>query len=617
MKNIILFLISLCVFFVLSTSCSDFLDKEPDDMLTLDMVFEDKKRTEEWLANIYTQVPDLLSEPSFTFRALSDDLFVSPELQQYGMSFVVNAFQGNWNPLTDMSIDVWNSGYKAIRSAYIFMDNVKALPEQGVSQDDADFMRMEARFLIAYIYSRIISFHGPCPLVRELISPDQSIEDLMLVRTPYEEIVDWLDNELLELSNFFPEKLPQEAMQFGRPTKGVCLAVRARMLLYAASPLFNGNPDYADVLNPDGTPLFPQSYDAGKWRKAADATRMLLDVAEKGVYNLYTEKHTNGEIDPFLSFQNLFLTTAEKNKEIIFGRAEVNYDWARRTQPRNVGGSGFLSPTQALVDQFFMRNGLPITDAKSGYSETGFTEEPIFYENTSYDLADPDRTTGLVVGKNVYNMYANREPRFYISIRYNNQYISAYDLYTELMYNQAAGRPNHDSPQCGYLPRKGVSPDDLPRTKAYPYRPGIIFRLGEFYLNYAEALNECDPGNPEILKYINLIRERAGIPSYGNGEGLITPPSTQDEMRELIRTERRIELCLEGESRYNDIRRWKIAEEIFSEPFMGMNAYGTNPEEYYVRTVVSQPKFNKKMYLWPIKQSFIDNNPNLVQNKFW
>ncbi|MDR1202718.1 MAG: RagB/SusD family nutrient uptake outer membrane protein [Tannerellaceae bacterium] len=617
MKKISWILISIYSVAAILTSCADFLDKEPDDMLTLEMVFDDKKRTEEWLATIYTQVPDLLSESNFTFRILSDDLFISPELQQFGASFVVNAIQGNWNPLTDMSIDVWNNGYKAIRSAYIFMQNVKALPEQGVSERDAEFMRMEARFLIAYIYSRILSFHGPCPLITELVPPSSSVEELMRTRTPFEEIVNILDKELMELSAFFPEVLPQEAMQFGRPTKGICLAVRARLLLYAASPLFNGNPDYTDVVNPDGTPLFPQSYDPDKWRKAADATRLLLDVAEKGVYNLYVERYSNGEIDPFLSFQNLFLTTAETNKEIIFGRASVDYNWARRTQPRNIGGSGFLSPPQGLVDKFFMRNGLPITAPNSGYTETGFTSEPIFYENTSYDLADEERTKGLVVGKDVFNMYANREPRFYISIRYNNQYIPAYNLYTQLMFNQAAGRPNHDSPQCGYLPRKGVSPNDLPRTSAYPYRPGIIFRLGEFYLNYAEALNECDPGNPEILKYVNLIRERASIPQYGNGEGMISPPSGQDNIRELIWTERRVELCLEGEVRYNDIRRWKIAEEIFSEPLMGMNAYGATPEEYYVRTIVTQPKFDKKMYLWPIKQTFIDNNPNLIQNKFW
>jgi hypothetical protein len=600
------------------TSCADFLDKEPDDMLTLEMVFDDKKRTEEWLATIYNQVPDLLQGDGYALRSLAGDLFVTPELQLFGLSFVVNAVQGNWNPLTDMPIDVWNNGYKAIRSAYIFRQKVKALPDQGVSEQDAEFMRMEARFLIAYIYSRILSFHGPCPLVTELVSPDVSMEELMRTRTPFEETVEWLDKELMELSNFFPEVLPQEAVQFGRPTKGICLAVRARLLLYAASPLFNGNPDYADVVNPDGVPLFPQSYDPGKWRKAADATRLLLDVAEKGVYSLYIEKRPNGEIDPFLSFQNLFLTTAETNKELIFGRAVVDYyAWSNRCHPRNLGGGGFISPPQELVDKFFMRNGLPISDPNSGYTETGFTSEPIFYENTSYDLADPERTKGMVVGKDVFTMYANREPRFYISIRYNNQYIPAYNVYTQLMFNQAGGRPNHDSPQCGYLPRKAVSPDDMPRTSAYPYRLGIIFRLGEFYLNYAEALNECDPGNPEILKYVNLIRERAGIPPYGNGKGMITPPAGQDKTRELIRTERRVELCFEGEIHYNDIRRWKTAEKIFSEPIMGMNVYGATPEEFYVRTIVTQPKFDKKMYLWPIKQTFIDNNPNLIQNKFW
>jgi len=625
MKNRIWNFICIVSLVLTFSSCSDFLDKKPDDMLTLEQVFEDKTRTEEWLASIYNQaVPNLFSEANFSYRGLSDDIFISPELQQYGMSFEINAMQvGSWNPSTKMSIDVWTSGYKAIRSAYIFINNVKALPSQGVTEEDAEFMRNEARFLIAYTYTRILSLHGPCPIVKSMVSSNASIEDLMQMRTPYDESVEWLDQELLKLSNYFPTTLKTEATQFGRPTKGICLAVRARLLLYAASPLFNGNPDFANVKNQDGTALISQSYDPNKWKKAADATKLLLDMVAEGAYSLYTEMNTNGTIDPFLSYQNLFLTTAQTNKEIIFARplnASVvsNFIWVKRAYPRNMGGSGFISPPLGLVDEFFMKNGLPITDSNSGYSETGFTTAPISYNNTSYDLADATRTKGRVVATGVFNMYANREPRFYISIRYNNEYVVAYNAKTAFKYGEAGGRPNHDSPQCGHLPLKGISSSDYPTTPTYsPARPGIIMRLGEFYLNYAEALNEYNPGSTDILKYINLIRERAGIPQYGTDQGMITPPNSQDEMRKAIRKERRVELCLEGEIRYNDIRRWKIAEEIFSTPVMGMNANGTTNATFYQRTMVSQYKFNKKMYLWPINQTYIDNNPNLVQNPFW
>ena len=126
------------------------------------------------------------------------------------------------------------------------------------------------------------------------------------------------------MSKLLPTQYTTDAnSRFGRPTSGMCLAVRARMLLYAASPLFNGNSDYYDVKNPDGTPLFPQKYDAAKWERAARACKELIDLAEKGTYELFIKRNPDGSIDPFLSFQDLFLTSGETNKEIIFSRRSV------------------------------------------------------------------------------------------------------------------------------------------------------------------------------------------------------------------------------------------------------------------------------------------------------
>src|SRR5690606_33894467 len=132
------------------------------------------------------------------------------------------------------------------------------------------------------------------------------------------------------------------------------------------------------------------------------------------------------------------------------------------------------------------------------------------------------------------------------------------------------GGPTHDSPQSGYLNRKGVNPEADPKNNNVPYQPAILLRLGEFYLNYAEALNEASPGHPDILKYVNLIRERAATPPYGTAAGQINLATDQDNIREIIRKERRVEFAIEGDVRYNDIRRWKIAEDIFQTPIMGL-----------------------------------------------
>jgi hypothetical protein len=145
--------------------------------------------------------------------------------------------------------------------------------------------------------------------------------------------------------------------------------------------------------------------------------------------------------------------------------------------------------------------------------------------------------------------------------------------------------------------------------------------LGEAYLNYAEALNECDPGNPDILKYLNLIRERAGMPQYGTGKDSNgfdkIPLNGQDEVREAIYHERRVELCCENGLRYLDLRRWKKAEEVLNQPMYGMNFSGKDKATFYVRTVYQQRVYKKSYYWFPIYQSEMDKNQNLVQNPYW
>lgn len=629
MRRIVLIYFALSAF--LFSSCNDFLDKEPDDALTLEMVFDDKQRVEEWLAGIYLNIPLVGYFEQFGATYFSDDAQLAPALGQFDVTFnwiVVNN-QGGVNPTVKPSVDYWGEYYKSVRSAYILLKNIKPLPDQGLRESDVEQMKMEARFLIAYYYSRLLEIYGPFPLVTQAISSDTPLNELLLPRTPYENIVQWLDNEFLELSEFFPAVYSNPDKMFGRPTKGLCLALRSRMWLYAASPLFNGNPDYADMKNPDGTPIFPAQYDADKWKKAADATRGFLDLAETGVYELYTERYKNGEIDPFLSFQNLFLKTADKNKEIIFARPRGENHYINVVgNPRGVAGrAGYYGSTQNLADVFFMKNGLspiqgyesngnPIINSVSGYSEEGFTNSQIFYPNTSYNMGGADAREGLVVDAGTFMMYANREPRFYITLWYDNEWIPLVQRKTQFKSGGLDGGPTHDSPQCGYLTRKGVNPEADPRNQKFPYQPSILLRLGEFYLNYAEALNEAKPGDLDILKYLNRIRERAGIPVYGTAPGQIPVPANQNAMREAIRKERRVELAIETDVRYNDIRRWKIAEELFQTPIYGMNRNSSN-NDYYRRTVYMTRSFEKKNYLWPIYQDYMDNNPNLVQNKFW
>lgn len=197
-----------------------------------------------------------------------------------------------------------------------------------------------------------------------------------------------------------------------------------------------------------------------------------------------------------------------------------------------------------------------------------------------------------------------------------------------MMSNQADGGPTHDAPQNGYLNRKKISLESIPRDGKRPYRPGILYRLGEAYLNYAEALNECEPGNKDIIFYVNKIRERAGIPEYGTGtdnNGFQRIPYTNDQatVRELIRKERRVELCCEG-IRYHDVRRWKLGEQFLNGYDYGMNFGGTeysddtsNSNAFFVRSKCLLRVFQKKQYWMPIHQNEVDKDPSLVQAPFW
>lgn len=612
MKNIkyILLLLFISTF----SSCSKYLDKMPDDQLTLEMVFNDKVRTEDWLAGVYASVPDPVwgYVRDIGFDPLSDDMAPSTGWEQFGWTVLAKQ-TGNWNTSSDWSPNYWSELPKRIRSANILIANVKANPAQKFTEADALNMKYEARFLIAYYYSLMIDVYGPIPFKLGLTPADAAGDSLLLGQTPIDVTINWVDKELKDLSTLLPPKYT-EAQKFGRATSIMCLAVRARMLLFAASPLVNGNADYKDFVNNKGEKLFNSAYDAGKWTKAMEACKDLITAAEANGHKLYYEYNSDGSIDPFLSYQNMmFKKTTDGNKEILFARPDCNInDRNSHPTPRGTGGNGGLGVTQSLVDAFYMKNGLPISDPNSGYVEKGFSTTSEV-RNTKWIEVQGD---GKVTLPGTYNMYVGREPRFYISVLYNECWYRRENRTTRFYYGAWDGGPTHDAPQNGYLLRKGVHPDYDPRNGINPYHPGILYRLGEAYLNYAEALNEVDPTNADVLKYVNLIRERGGIPALNAG-------LTQAEMRLAIQRERRIELNCEG-IRYRDIRRWKIGEQTIDGDFWGMNFSGTensdnaaNPKAFFKRSVYQHRKFSKKNYWFPVPQGEIDKNPNLVQNPLW
>ncbi|HLR30890.1 MAG TPA: RagB/SusD family nutrient uptake outer membrane protein, partial [Fodinibius sp.] len=245
-------------------------------------------------------------------------------------------------------------------------------------------------------------------------------------------------------------------------------------------------------------------------------------------------------------------------------------------------------------------NGRPINDPESGYQESGFSEF---------------QAPGDTDARTTFNQWVDREPRFYVGITYNgSQWLNTepQPIVTKTWYGGNSGREigGNDYTPTGYVVRKhkSVASESTDNTSV------VMLRLAEIYLNYVEALNEYDPGHPGILEYLNRIRNRAGIPEYGSDE--LEAPSTQEEMRQVIRHERQVELAFE-ERRYFDTRRWKIAEETADGPIYAMDINASSESEFYNKVAFEERVFEPRHYLYPIPQDEINIDENLVQNPGW
>lgn len=247
------------------SSCN-YLDKEPDTEITLEMVFNDKARMEGMLAYVYDGLPDPLWGYTFKYgmSSLGDDLRPSWRWHQWSWDCNKRA-TGEWATNTGWNGDVWANMPHRIREAKLFQENVHAIPADNVTQADVELMKLECRALIAYYYWWFAYWYGPCPFVEGgyVYDPSTPANQLHFGPRPWDEIIDWCDKELKTIADELPAAY-SDPTKFGRVDKLFCLATRARMLLFNASPLVNGNEWYKDHADRKGNKLFPQSYDATK-----------------------------------------------------------------------------------------------------------------------------------------------------------------------------------------------------------------------------------------------------------------------------------------------------------------------------------------------------------------
>lgn len=606
MKNHIIFVFVACLTF--ATSCKKgFLDQVPNDRLTLDETFTNRATAEKFLANIYSLIPDEFAQryPDVG-RSAGIWTGASDEAEYvWGFNQANNVNIGSWDATSGFVNDYWNNFYRGIRSASFFMANIDKVTQDITPQLITQY-KNEARALRAIYYFYLVRIYGPVILLGDnVIEPDAPSESVRLPRSSFDECVTYIAAELQAAADNLPVT-PVNDRNYGRITKGQALAYRLQAYLLAASPLYNGNTDLASLKNKDGKQLISQTYEASKWKKASDAYKAYITQFVPSTYKLYRKNNSAGVFDPYLSCRDIFLD--KFNSEIIMSRLDGSIE-ARQYEmtpyhsgkASEVRGSAGLGATQNQVDAFFTANGRGINDPLSGYVATGFT-----------DFKAP----GSPIATNTYNPWVNREPRFYVNITYHNSVwlnTSFGNVITEFNNNGNSGKATggNDYSVTGYAVRKAMGLGNWRESN----RAVILYRVGNLFLDYVEALNESTPGDPDILIYLNQIRERAGIPQYGAGVDQIPAPATKDAMKQAIRNERRSELAFEN-VRYFDTRRWKIAETTDNGPIYGLNITQNLPG--FLTVVPFETRvFTKRHYMFPIPAKDVNADDLMVQNPGW
>lgn len=656
MKKILLYIFLPIVTGGMFSSCADYLDVDKYfyDQLSIDSAFSKRKYVDGWLSNAFEPI-QYITEGEGMRRWMSDDI-VKYEGRDYQ--------NGNYSATTNNgdSENLLYKAYEAVRKASTFIDNVDRCGE--LTEVEKADMKGQMRFIRAYAYWSLIRHFGPVPLIPEHgLDVSLSYEELSLPRASLDEIVAFIDQDLVVAARSLP--MVRTVNNMGRPTRGAALALRARILLWVASPLMNGNRDLFNVKDNRGRQLVPQEYDESKWAKAAAAAKEVMDL---GIYELYTIEPSpdtpeyerppyNAEfsdknfpdgwadVDPYLSYKSIFDGTiiGSKNPELIFtrtsrGNEQINH-WVSNCMPRTLSGSNLIGVSQKQVDAYYMDNGQTIQEAEASgyYKEDGFTTS-----------SNPLNEGGApFLPANVSWQYAHREPRFYASIAYCGS-IWACSSANEAQYrnkqifyyrdlNDGKQGFKEDCPLTGIGFKKFVNDEDAFTQGGYRMdKTENTIRYAEMLLIYAEALNELTPGKSytveryngetmtvqrdvnEMRSAMKPIRMRAGVPDFDD-----VIYANQELFRTALKRERQIELVGENCFRYYDLRRWKDALLEENQPLMGCNINisddVTRVQEFYRPTVVaSMPKvFTQRMYLWPFPDKEMKRNVNLTQNPGW
>lgn len=639
------------------------VDRYFSDEIKIDSVFNSTRNVEAYMwgiTNYFGDEGSIHQNADTPGPLATDEAFTMYEtLHGYnGLRLVLNEI--NASNLYSFET-MYKNSYIAIRKCNTLFQRIDEAADM-TAIDRAEIMAT-TRFLRAYAYYKILTVFGPPIIVGDEVIP--SNEELVAydcTRSTYDEAVEYICSELEAAAVSLPATRP--IMEFGRPTKGAAYGLIARIRLYHASPLFNGGAAAKRCFgtwkrSSDDAYYVSQTYDESRWALAAAAAKRVMDMTNGGapMYRLYTVEADSDTpalpegvtsdpnyyepwpvgaagIDPYRSYSEGF------NGEAVLA-TNPEYVWARNsgtlvanTQmsfPLKAGGWSGMALPQKIIDNFAMVDGRSIDNSseKYPYSESDFTTQQ---KNFS----------GYRLNSGVFNMYNNREMRFYASVGFSECYwpcsssttSGLYNLTITYYYDSANGKLNSatDYTPTGYVIKKFIHPSDAcdgtnarRMDKAFP-----IIRYADILLMYAEALNNLTTTHTvqlgeqtytvsrdiqEIRNAFDQVRHRAGLPGLSDSD-----LASVDHMQELIERERMIELLHENH-RYFDVRRWGIYEEVESEPVTGMNV-DSGKAGFYTRVIPNTSRIgsrlvNKKLMFLPLPLSEIRKLPSVDQNPGW
>jgi len=631
MKKLYYHLVSLVLFSSLLLSCNKYLDIVPDNVGTLDYAFRNRNEAENYLFGCYSTLQhfsNIIYNPGFTTSAE----IVYPILEtQYFNSSGFNLIRGTQSTSNPVLAE-WSNLYTAIRRCNIMLENI----DQPIDLRDDEKSRWiaETKFLKAYYHYYLIRTYGPIILIKENNPVDADIEQTKRKRATLDESFDYVISLMDEAIPDLPNSIENRAQEFGRITKFTAMAIKAEMLATAASPLFNGNPDYIGYKDKDGRDLFPASFDPQKWRKAADACKAAIDECEaQGLY-LYTDVPASGirdvsdELKEVLTLQNIITQRWEENPELIWA-LNFGFDYQGYTMPklttRAVGMSNTYPSNWAVpistTELFYSDKGVPINEDRTWDYAGRLTTQ----------LGDEAHQHYIRQGYETVKAHFNRERRFYAALGFDGgiwfgngqtDEATAYHVQARGVTGIAGPKSLNATNITGYWPKKitnYLSVMDETFT-AVDFKIPLI-RLAGLYLLYAETLNEAENSPTEaVYEYIDRVRSRAGLEGVREAWAAYsrnpTKATTKDGLRQIIRQERRIELCFEGQSGW-DLRRWKELQGTLSRPLQGWNVNEESPANYYRPVTVIIPVFGLRDYLWPLNNTDVVVNENLTQNPYW